>query len=300
MRSVFAAGRALDKVMYVEATPPDLLILGNSRTDNGFDPKTVTHAMGQTHARSIFNLGLPGADARVLLGVLMRLDRKGVLGGQGVKQAVVSLDEALLQQVDTLGQEVFFADKAILFQDGEYLDWVRARLRLYGYSDNLRQLREPGTLSRFIEALRRDTEPVGGGAWEHAGYRAGFGKLQDQAAAQRQEAGSLTPPHARNQAHFWRMIDLLQRRGVRVAVTFPPLLNRNVLYLQEDSPAAAPYLAVLKELQARNIPIIVLDRKLPRNRAEFINAGHLNDRGAQRYSALLGRALSNTWPTVER
>lgn len=298
MRSVFAAGRALDKVLYVEDTRPELLILGNSRADNGFDPRTLVRAMNWQPPGDAFNLGLPGADARVLLGILLRFERAGVLGEQGVKLAVLSLDEALLQKVDTLGQEVFFADRATLWQDGEYLDWLRSGLRLYGYSDNLRQLREPGTLTRFIQALRQDTDPVGGAARAHAGYRAGFGELQDKAAAIRQEAGSMKPPHAGNLIHFWRMIDLLEGHGVKVAVVFPPLLNRNVLYLQADHPEAAPYRAIMAELTRRRVPVIILDQKVPRNPDEFINAGHLNDRGAQRYSTLLGQALATAWPTI--
>src|SRR5574337_2155121 len=44
MRSVFAAGRAFDKVLYVEQKAPSLLVLGNSRVDNGIDPTTLaTH-----------------------------------------------------------------------------------------------------------------------------------------------------------------------------------------------------------------------------------------------------------------
>lgn len=298
LRSAFAAGRAVDKVLFVEANPPDLLILGNSRADNGFDPKTVLRAMGPAAPSEGFNLGLPGADARVLAGILLRLDRGGLLGGTGIQYVVLSLDEALVQQVATLGQEVFFADRALMLTDWQYHDWFRSVFRLYGYSDNFRQLREPGNLQRFLRALRADTDPIGGSAAAHAGYRAGFGGLQDKNAAMRQEVGSRNPPSANNLEHLWRMIDLLQQRGVKLAVVFPPLLNRNVLYLDDHSPDAAPYHAILAELQRREIPVIVLDHLLPRNPAEFVNAGHLNDRGAQRYSTLLGQALARLWPAT--
>jgi len=43
-RAVFAAGRAMDKLRYVEATVPTLLIVGNSRVDNGFDPGAIADA----------------------------------------------------------------------------------------------------------------------------------------------------------------------------------------------------------------------------------------------------------------
>lgn len=295
LRSVFAAGRALDKLLYVETHAPRMLILGNSRADNGFDPATVTSAMGAASPGPAFNLGLPGADAAVVAGILKRLDNAGVIGGSGVAAVVLSVDETLLQDVDTLGQEVFFADRKTLLEDGQYLDWLRSLVRLYGYSDNFRQLREPGTLQRFVQALFRDTDPVGGAASEHAGYRAGTGVLQDQAAAMRQEVGSSQPPSASNLRNLWRILDLLELREVEVAVVFPPLLNRNVLFIEHENTRAVPFLAVMAEIAHREIPVIVLDRDYPRNPAEFANPGHLNDRGAQRYSAMLGQSLSKIW-----
>ncbi|MBK8992640.1 MAG: hypothetical protein IPM40_13565 [Gammaproteobacteria bacterium] len=90
LRSVFAAGRALDKVLYVETHAPRLLILGNSRADNGFDPATVSSAMGAASPGPAFNMGLPGADAAVLTGILKRLDDAGVIGGSGVAAVVLS------------------------------------------------------------------------------------------------------------------------------------------------------------------------------------------------------------------
>ncbi|MBK8993565.1 MAG: hypothetical protein IPM40_18720 [Gammaproteobacteria bacterium] len=299
MRSVFAAGRALEKVLHVEATAPDLLMLGNSRADNAFDPETILHAMGPGSFDSAFNTGAPGADAAVINGMLRRLDAAGVLGGDGVESVVLSLDETLLQSVDTLGQKVFFANRRDLLMDHQFHDWIRSIVRLYGFSDNFRQLREPATLQRFLVALRRDTDPVGGAAAEHRGYRAGVGGLQDHEALLRQEAGSGDPPATENLRNLWRIMDLLELRGVQIVVVFPPLLNRNVLFLEPARVESAPYLAILDELERRRIPIIVLDRKVPRNPAEFVNAGHLNDLGAQRYSAMLGRELRAVLPIAK-
>lgn len=300
LRSVFAAGRAMDKVLHVETTKPELLIIGNSRADNGFDPRTVVTSMHSGWSTNAFNLGLPGADARVLAGILARLDQAGVLGGGGIKYVVLSLDEALLQEVDTLGQEVFFAKRSYMLEDAQYLDFFRSILRLYGYSDNFRQLRDPGTLSRFLLAARHEVDPVGGSAEAHAGYRAGFGELQNREAVLRQEAGSSRPPADFNLRNLWRMVEKLQLRGVRLAVVFPPLLNRNVLYLSSHEPKAAPYRDVLAELRRRHIPVIILDHQVPRDPGEFINAGHLNNQGAQRYSAMLGQALMRLWPDLGR
>jgi hypothetical protein len=295
LRSVFAAGRALDKVLYVKTEVPDLVIMGNSRADNGFDPRTVAKWMGNAAPLHPFNLGIPGADARVLVGILIDCDRAGILGGDGVQAVVLSLDEALLQDVDTLGQEVFFADRRMMLRDGEYVDFVRSVVRLYGYSANIRQLREPATLQRFIAALHADNEPIGGRAAARLGYRPGFGALQAPEAVLRQEAGSGAPPSERNLNSFWRAIDLLERRSVKIAIVFPPLLNRNVGYIVTGTSDAVPYNKVRVELARRGIPLIVLDERLPKNPAEFVNAGHLNDRGAQRYSAMLGQALARVW-----
>jgi hypothetical protein len=296
IRSVFAAGRAIDKVLFVERNAPDLLIMGNSRADNAFDPATVAAAMGAAAPARMFNLGLPGADARILYGIARRLDDAGVLGGGGVAFVVLSLDEALVQNVDTLGQEVFFTDRTAMLADAQYHDWFRSLLRVYGYAGNFRQLREPGTAQRLLRAIHRDTDPLGGGAAEHLGYRAGIGELQDRDAALRQEAGSRAPPSEDNVRNLWRLLDLLQQRGVGLAVVFPPLLNRNVLYLGAGSVEAIPYEAIFRELEKRGIPVVTLDDQVPRDVAEFVNAGHLNDRGAQRYSRLLGRALAEIWP----
>lgn len=297
-RSVFAAGRAMDKVVFAEQQRPGLLVLGNSRADNGFDPRTLLANFDPDLPRGAFNLGLPGADMRVLAGIVERLDRRGAFGGDGIRLVVLSLDESLLQQIDTLGQDVYFAGARRLWDAGQHHDAFRATLRMYGYADNLRQLREPAVLTRFARAIHEDVDPVGGGAASHLGYRAGFGGLQDEGAARQQEAGSSVPPSTVNVREFWRTLDLLAARGVQVVVVYPPLLNREVLYLTPERPEAAPYLQLAQELERRGIPQIALDQGARRVPAEFVNAGHLNDRGAQRYSALLGRALRQLEPAV--
>lgn len=289
-RSVFAAGRALDKTLYAERHCPRLLLMGNSRTDNGFDARRLQREIGAADG-AVFNLGLPGADTRVLAGVVDRLDSAGCLAADGVRQVVLVLDEALVQPIDTLGQTVFFAPARRLWADGQYHDALRASLRLYGYTDNLRQLREPASLQRFVAASLGDVEPVGGGAAEHLGYRAGSGALQDLQAAQQQEAGSRAAPDEVNLRQLWRLLDLLAARGVDTRVAYPPLLGREVLYLTPDDPAAAPYQAIAAELQRRGVPVLRLDDGAPRRPSEFVNPGHLNDAGAQRYTRRLAQAL---------
>ncbi len=287
LRSVFAVGRAFDKVMYVEQHPPQILVLGNSRIDNGIDPVTLTANLSP--GLSAFNLGLPGANAAALFGIVQRLDHDSLLGPGRIERVLIGLDEGLLQAGDSLGYEVFFV-KPKLWNDG-LSAFVRSHERLWGYADNLKQLREPAKLIQFLDALRRPVEPIGGGAAERQGYRPGFGENQDAGQVARQEAGSTAPPEEKVVRDFLALLDLLEKRKVQVAVVFPPLLGRKVLYLEPQHPGSKPYLAVRQDLAARDIPMFALAPNKDFSSAEFVNAGHLNDAGAQRFSAGLALVL---------
>ena len=299
-RSVFAVGRAMDKVRYVESHVPHVLIAGNSRVDNAFDPVTLQTHLPGTQTGEVFNLGMPGADARAFHGILVRLASQGLLGPGRVAKVVIGLDEGFLQSGDSLGYATFFADRGAMWQEGEYADLLRSWLRLWGYADNLKELREPAKLERFAAASLKEVEPVGGGAGEHFGYRAGFGELQDAAQVVLQEAGSLRPPDPRLVRYFWRCLDLLAAHRVDVAIAFPPLLNREVLYINPSDSRAAPYSLIANELAARSVPMIALDPGGARSADEFVNAGHLNDRGAQRFTRLLAKELQQTWHAMDK
>jgi len=290
LRAVFAVGRAFEKVLHVERDTPRWLVLGNSRVDNGIDPHTLARALPT--GPSVFNLGLPGAGATTLLGIARRLDEGGLLGPERIGNVLIGLDESLLQGGDALGYEVFFV-APVLRDDGLHA-FLRTRIRLWGYADNLKQLREPARFLQFLQSLQVEIEPAGGGAAERQGYRPGFGGQQDAGQVARQEAGSTAPPSAAEVANLFRLVDLLRTRGVEVAVIFPPLSNRNVLYLELEHPAAGPYLSVRRALEQRGVPLFALDRGHRMAPGEFVNAGHLNDRGAQRFSAELGAALAGS------
>lgn len=287
-RAVFAIGRAYDKLHHVERNPPHVLFVGNSRTDNGIDPRTVQRALADRRQR-IFNLGLPGANALVYHGQLKRLDARGLLGREAIHTVVLGLDESALQEDNSLGYVGFLADRAALWEAARFQDWLGSYLRLWSYSGNLRQLREPDKTLRLIEASVRSIDPIGGAAATHLGYRAGFGAAQNESQVARQESAAQQPPAPAAEAFLWRMIELLQSRGVRVFVTIPPLRDRPSAFF-DPAPAAAPYRALLARLQQRGV--IVLPASGGYSPAEFVNAGHLNDRGAQRYSAELGRQLA--------
>lgn len=286
-RAVFALGRAYDKLHYVEQNPPNILFVGNSRTDNGIDPRTVSKAWPAPSPRG-FNLGLPGANAIVYHGEIERLDERGLLGRAAIHTVVIGLDESALQEDDSLGYVGFLADRGALRESGRYRDWFGSYCHLWSYNANLRQLREPEKLFRFIEATFHELEPVGGAATEHLGYRAGFGSAQNAGQVMRQENAAQQPPAPRVEAFFWRTIDILQSRGVRIFVTLPPLRDRSSAF-NDQVPASEPYREFIDRLKRRGV--IVLPPVLGFSASEFVNAGHLNDKGAQRYSVELGRQL---------
>ena len=291
MRSVFAAGRAFDKVLYVEAKVPNLLVIGNSRVDNGVDPATLAGRIRP--GMTAFNLGLPGANASALFGIATRLDAKGLLGPGRIERVLVGLDEGLLQGGDALGYQVFLGNRARMLEHGDAAGALRASVRGWGYADNLKQLREPSKLIQFAHAVVGSVEPIGGGAAERLGYRPGFaGANQDAEQVMRQEVGSTSPPDPVVLQDFWAMLELLRKRGVDVVVAFPPLLTRAVLYIDAAHPAAGPFHDVRKRLAEMDVPMFALESDIRLTADDFINAGHLNDRGAQRFSALLGDALA--------
>jgi hypothetical protein len=295
-RSVFAAGRAMGKLHYVESHPPALLVLGNSRVDNGFDPRTLLE--GGAAGATGFNMGMPGANAGILYGLVRRLADKGRLGEKGVRTVLIGLDESLLQAEDSLGYGVFYGDPAWLWQNRDWRGMLAHGIRLWGFSANLKQLREPGKSLGFIQASFTSVEPIGGGAAEHLGYRAGFGGLQNAEQVRRQQESFDTPPDSVQVKALLATVALLQQHGVQVAVVYPPLLNRELLYLAPQLPVAQPYTAVAGRLTALGIPLLALEPGTQRDPGMFVNSGHLNNRGAQYHSRLLARQLRAIWPSL--
>lgn len=298
-RSVFAAGRAMDKITFVEKHSPRLLVIGDSRTDNGFDPVLLGAALPAIGPEGAFNLGMPGADARIIYGVLRRLEDRDLLGPHAISHVLIGLDEAIVQESSGLGYEVFLADRAAMLRSTEFRDWLRATLRLWGYADNLKELREPAKLERFARASIDDVDPVGGSAREFRGYRAGFSGAQESAQAALQEVGSRAAPAAGRVRYLIDLLDLLRTHGVQVAIVFPPVLTRDPLYATSDEAAAGPYQRIAATLQQRGLALVELDHGAKRDPAEFVNAGHLNDRGAKRYTRLLADRLQVIWPELQ-
>ena len=295
-RSVFASGRAMEKLLYAESQQPSVIIAGNSRIDNGFNPAVIEKALP---GEQVLNLGVPGANARIMYGMFRRLDKQGLLGEQGIKKVILGLDESLFQADDSLAYSVFFADRAAMWSNAEYGDLIGSIIRLWGYADNLKQLKEPAKAVRFLQASLADVEAWGGAVNQNHGYRAAAaGEFQNVEQLMRQAAGSQNPPDPVVEAYFWQLLDLLQRRQVDVAVLFPPLLTREVLFLTDEQASAKPYLKIRKSLEAHNIPLLAFNVGKQKDPREFANAGHLNDAGASRYSLLLSTELSRIWPEM--
>ena len=287
----------MDKIQFVETHVPHLLIAGNSRMDNGIDPEGLVRS--SPRSGEAFNLGLPGANARILYGIFQRLASEDLLGPGKIEYVLVGLDEGTLQAEEGLGYSVFFADRAALWHEGAYRDWLASLIRLWGFSANLKELREPEKALRFLQATVNDIEPIGGGAAEHFGYRAGFaGRFQAAGQVQRQEGSYDLPPDPHTVSYLFNCLDLLRSHGVHVVIVYPPLRDRTLLFNAQSPLSANPYQEIAKQLSGRGIPIIPVERGEWGNPDEFINAGHLNDKGAQRYSRFLGQSLRRLWPDL--
>ena len=287
-RSVFAVGRAIDKLHYVEQHPPHLLFIGNSRVDNAIDALSINHILMQPSTYS-FNLGLPGANLLIYHGIIKRISAQGLLGPQGINTVILGLDESAFQEENSLGYISFLAHRTTLWNSGLYQDWLGSYLRLWSYCANLRQLQEPDKILKFIEASINSIDPIGGAAATYQGYRAGFGATQNEAQVVRQEGSAQQPPSPNVETYLWRTIDLLQSKDVRILVTILPLRDRSSAFF-DTSQTALPYRILLARLQQRGVTI--LSTATNYSSSEFINAGHLNNQGAQHFSADLGHQLT--------
>lgn len=287
-RAVFAAGRVIDKILVVEAAPPQILVMGNSRVDNAVIPPLLSAKSGYT----AFNLGMPGAEACNLLGVTQRLARNGVFEEGKVGQVLLGLDESLLQPGSGLGFAVFFDTRERLWSQGRYLDWGKSWLRLWGYADSLKTLQEPAKFLRFFAATRAEVEPWGGSARENLGHRAAD-EVQSQDAGQisQQEAARYSPPDPMIVECLLTMVEYLRARDVETKVFFPPMLDRLNSFTEKNVASATPYRLLKQEFTARGITMLDVVTVSLRKAEFFANPGHLNRRGAELFTALLGERL---------
>ena len=289
-RSVFAAGRGMDKLLALEAEPRTVIALGNSRVDNGFHPGILRQESGL----EAFNLGLPGAEACNLEGIVARLAARDRFGKGRIEQVLIGLDEGFLQRTGGLGYEVFFDEPARLLAHGRYTDWLRSRIRLWGYTDSLRTLQEPAKLLRFIEASLSEVESWGGNARETSGFRAADEVTNQDAAEVVRQSRDMRhpPPDSEVLECFWGTIERLQDRNVTVNAFLTPSLRGANPFAGAAGGPESPYGQIKHELTARGVTILEFDVSDLMDGKFFANPGHLNRAGAVQFSRRLAAKLT--------
>lgn len=288
-RSVFAAGRAMDKLLAVEERPATVLAIGNSRVDNGINPEMFRRETGV----SAFNLGLPGAEACNIEGVLARLGDKAMFGPGRIEQVLFGLDDGYFQRVGGLGYEVFFDERSRLLAHGRYRDWLRSVVRLWGYSDSLRTLQEPAKLIRFAQASLGEVESWGGNAKDTAGFRAADTFVnQDADQVRQQTEASRRPPDPEVLECFWASIEQVQRAGAAVKVFFTPSLRGANAFDGDAGGPDSDYGRMKAEFITRGVGILDVDVSDLIAGRYFANPGHLNREGAQRFTQRLSAQLA--------
>lgn len=77
----------MDKLNTLYEVPVNVLIIGNSRTDNGFDPFLLKEVIGF----NVYNMGIPSANAEVLYGIVSKLDGEGLFSKEKISKVLIGL-----------------------------------------------------------------------------------------------------------------------------------------------------------------------------------------------------------------
>ena len=143
-----------------------------------------------------------------------------------------------------------------MWADGQYHDaFARNLPALRLRAEPAGAARAGDLLARFVRATFHDVDPVGGAPRRISAIAPASAACRSATSALLQEAGSPCSARPREpRATCGALLDLLSARGVRVAVVFPPLLNRDVLYLGRGPDERTPYRAIVDELNHRRIP----------------------------------------------
>jgi hypothetical protein len=295
-RSVFAVGRAADKITHVVKVQPTIVFMGNSRVDNGIEPELVSSILNLRRGE-VFNLGIPGQNTRVLSGVVRELERRGALSAVQLQCVMIGLDATFFYPADELNYSVFFADRWEMAAAGEYRDLLSSVFRLWGFSPNLKGLREPARIQDFIAATLTDRDPWGGSVQDNLGFRA---KHEQLTPAQSNEVPEQEAPEAldiRARAYLLAAIDRLLARGISVGVFFTPQYRRSNEF-EWNGPGSDTYRQLLADIQGRGVALVHVADLGTYGADLFSNPGHLNEAGARRYSTALAQAMHSRCPAT--
>lgn len=292
-RSVFAVGRAADKIAHVVETQPSILFMGNSRVDNGIDPDVIASGLNIRRER-VFNLGIPGQNTRVLSGVVRKLELSQGFSTPAVRYVMIGLDATLFSMDDSLNYSVFFADRSEMAVNGEFYELLSSLFRLWGFSTNLKGLRDPARMKDFIAASFSDREPWGGSVLSNLGYRAKRDKLT--VAEINKSTNQISTPRLSSLARKY-LLDTLERLisdGVRVGVFFTPKYRQRNEF-ERGKEGSRAYRRLLGDIQTRGVKLLHITDMEKYGPELFSDPGHLNDLGSRRYSSALADAMRNQW-----
>jgi len=294
-RSVFAVGRAADKIDYVIENRPRLVLVGNSRVDNAIDPALLTEYLDLKRDNA-FNLGVPGVNTIALSGITDLLLASAYYSDSEDVFVLLGLDESLFTLKDELNYSVFFANRWKLLKYSEFRLFISTVFRLWGFSDNLKGLREPGRFQDFLQATLSDRESWGGPISQNLGFRAQNGELsaKDSAGSIAVYPTAALDPVATD--FFYNLIDSLLEKQVNIAVFFAPLFGRESLF--EKRSGNDQYQAVINFLRDRQVAILSTTMGLDFTHKDFLDAGHLNVIGAKKFTASLAESIFAIWPDL--
>lgn len=284
-RAVFASGRLIDKLMYVSEVSPQLIVIGNSRIDNGIDP-TVIAAELSIARQEVFNLGIPGANTRVIQGATHWLLERNSLSNSHV---LLGLDPSLFSLNEELGYSVFVLDKSQAWQLGDYAAWRDSWFRLWGFANNLKGLREPQKMIQWFQASTGELAAWGGELNTNQGFRAKQGVLSE---AQQQAVSSelaTTPLDVTAYQYFISAIKEWRDHDVAISVFFPVVFaNGEVISVQQGF-TEFDFKRLKTDLSRLGVRFLNSPKAASYGAEDFFNPGHLNVTGAEKYSQWLAQ-----------
>ncbi len=290
-RSVFAVGRAADKLSYIRNTKPDIIFLGNSRVDNGIDPKVIADRFN-LKPNQVFNFGIPGINTVSLCGMAQRLVQDNDRENSDKQYILIGLDDSLFTLNDNLNYSVFFADRWSLLANHQWGVLLANTFRLWGFSNNLKGLREPSRLDAFLRATLEDRDSWGGSLSENHGYRAKNGTLTKDVIEQvERRIDRIKSLHPLAVDYFFCLIETLVKHDRIVAVYFPPTF-------WHEAPFPEKYPAIIERLQKMGVRILRKTDDSDYNWNLFSDPGHLNNAGAAKFSNQIASQIMMIWPSL--